>query len=331
MWLVTAAVVSVLVFAGTSTARASGALLSVEAVANPVSTGTTYLNPDWTFSSSDLSYQMSTGSNTSTVPCFAIHTDLGTFGDFSAGGSGSDTTTAPQGAPDTGGAWRTWCYNGLPTHVQGESQASLQISSTQSGTAEITAYLLRYGQLSEGFAKSVIVQTSLRLVFGASPAPPPKQTGETSYQWSVKSTHGQASVDEVGKWYVYLASLQGSGKVVTSASGSVADASGAGRFFFLVSESIHGPGQSRTFGFTVLPTGARLLKASVGVDLILNITVSPTRLQDADLACLAHPDGTLELLDGRGATGDRLAIRDICGTRFSDVSDNHLLVTIREQ
>jgi hypothetical protein len=274
---------------------------------------------------------MSTGSNTSTVPCFAIHTDLGTFGDFSAGGSGSDTTTAPQGAPETGGAWRTWCYNGLPTHVQGQSQASLQISSTQAGTADITAYLLRYGQLSDGFAKSVIIQASLKLVFGASAAPPPKQTGETTYQWSIKSTHGQASVDRVGNSYVYLASLQGSGKVVTAASGSVTHASGVGRFFFLVSDSIHGPGRSRTFGFTVLPTGSHLMKGSAGVELILNITVSPTRLQDADLECLAHPDGTLELLDGRGATRDLLGLRDICGTRLSDLSDKHLLVTIRAQ
>ena len=330
--MLTFAVAFALLIAGGASARSTGALLSIEAVANPVPVGgATYLNPDWTFSSSDLAYQMSTGSNTSTIPCFAIHTDLGTFGDFSGASSGSDTTTAPQGAPETGGAWRTWCYNGLPTHVQGESQASLQISSTKAGTADITAYLLRYGQLSDGFAKAVIVQTSLELVFGSAAAPPPKQTGETTYEWSLANTGGNALPDRVGNWFVVLSSLQGSGKAIEAASGKVTHASGQGRSFFFASQRVGSKGKSQTFGFTVVPAGAHVLKGPRGVELVLNVTVSPTRLQDADLECLAHPDGTLELLDGRGVTPDAVSLQSICGVNITDSADKHLQVTIREQ
>ena len=72
-----------------------------------------------------------------------------------------------------GGAWRTWCDNQLPLQVQGESQESIQIGSTNAGTATVTVYLLRYGQLGDGFTKAVIAQASLRLVFGSSPTPAP--------------------------------------------------------------------------------------------------------------------------------------------------------------
>ena len=57
--------------------------------------------------------------------------------------------------------------------MHGESQASLQIGSTQVGTATITAYLLRSGQLGDGFATAIIAQASLRLVFGTSATPTP--------------------------------------------------------------------------------------------------------------------------------------------------------------
>src|SRR5258708_22243545 len=57
----------------------------------------TYLNPTWAFSSSDLQYKTTGGLNTSSVPCFAIHTDLGTF-TACPGASGDDSTSAPQGA-----------------------------------------------------------------------------------------------------------------------------------------------------------------------------------------------------------------------------------------
>jgi hypothetical protein len=74
------------------------------------------------------------------------------------------------------------------------------------------------------------------------------------------------------------------------------------------------------------------MKSPQGVELILEITVSPMRLEDADLKCLEHPDGTLELVDGRGATADYVALRGgICGTSYGDVSNKHLQVTIREQ
>src|SRR5579862_427885 len=153
-----------LVPAASGFARTTGATMSLSAVANPVATTgclatgcQTYINPTWSFSPNDLRYQMTNSFNTSSVPCFAIHTDLGTLGALS-GASGADTTAAPQGAPENGGAWRTWCSSSLPTSVSGESQASLQIGSTKAGTATITAYLLRYGQLRTSFSSSIIAQ-----------------------------------------------------------------------------------------------------------------------------------------------------------------------------
>jgi hypothetical protein len=331
-----------LVLSAVGSASSKRALLSIEAATNPVPTAgclasgcSTYLNPAWTFDSSDVSYTMINGMHTSSVACFAIHSDLGTFAGFS-GGSGVDTSSAPQGAPETGGSWRTWCYNGLPTHVQGASQASIPISSTQAGTADITAYLLRYGQLSEGFAQSVIAEDSFKLVFGSGALPVPKQTGARNLDWSLSAAAAVAVGDKVGPYYLVLGSLHASGSAVTSgkplADGSedVVKVSGTGRWFFYASETESVGRPNQTFGITVRPTGARYVKTPQGVGLLLDVTISPTRLEDADLECLAHPDGTLTLIDGLGATPDAITLHTICGVDYTDTSSN-LHVTIREQ
>ena len=128
------------------------------------------------------------GSNTNSVPCFAVHTDLGTFGPFSGGSSGSVSSTAPPGAPGSGGAWSTWCYYGLPAKGQGDGPASLQIGSQHPGIANITAYLLRYGQLGDGFTKAIIAQATLRVVFGSGAAEPTAKPTAQSPAMLIKSS-----------------------------------------------------------------------------------------------------------------------------------------------
>ena len=285
-----------MVMAGDGYARAGSATLSLQAVANPVATAggyltsssgcQTYLNPSWAFSSSDLQYQTTGGLNTSSVPCFAIHTDLGTFTAF-AGASGADSASAPQGAPESGGAWRTWCQSSLPMTEHGEGPASIQIGSTRAGTATITAYLLRYGQLSSSFTSSIIAQTSFDLVFGAAKTPAPKPQ---TYKWSVAHAYGFITRDDNNYPYGVLHAVIGSGTVVVTPAGTVASATGSTRYVLFVSKHQGGPSYKQSFAVTPVAKGSRLrLSDSNGVELDLKITVSPTKLQDADLDCLAHP------------------------------------------
>jgi hypothetical protein len=167
---------------GPAEARSAAVTLSLSAVVNPVPSGQctapyytcqTYLNPTWSFTSDDLRFSTN-GSYTSGAPCFALHTDLGTFGAISIA-SGGDSTYPPAGAPVTSGAWRVWCYGFLPKVVNGGDQGinlTLQSTTGALGTATVDAWLLRGLQLPD-FAAATMAHTTIKVQFGGGAAPSP--------------------------------------------------------------------------------------------------------------------------------------------------------------
>ncbi len=166
---------------GSAAARTSAVTLSIRAVTNPVPSNLctapfyacqTVLDPSWSFTEDDLRYTTN-GLGTSTVPCWALHTDLGEFGRISLA-SGSDSTAPPAGAPFTTGAWRVWCYNLPKTVTNGDQAINLFLKSPAGklGTATVDVWLLRFGQLPD-FAKATMAHATIKVQFGGGSAPPP--------------------------------------------------------------------------------------------------------------------------------------------------------------
>lgn len=223
--------------------------------------------------------------------------------------------------------------------IRGKSTASIRIRWSTSSSYQLLgscqpvtdAYLQTSSETHKvvvnyfvgGADQAAFKEVAHRLLAGAEHlAAPCKETGPTGggtqggvivHPWSVHHAAGYAGRDQDDRLYVALTAAAGSGSVAAGPSGAVTRAKGSLRVVVVATRHKGEPNGSRRSFTLVVGKGGKLMKRAGGFRLVLNVHVSPTRLADADLDCLAAPDGTMTIADGRGSDEDELGLDRVCG------------------
>ena len=163
-------------------------------------------------------------------------------------------------------------------------------------------------------AGAVQIDLSVSTRPGSPPAAP-----ATRHTWSLVHHLGGIWRDRDNNYFLALQSVNGRGGFTVSRS-AVTKAHGNARVAVLVSRAKWAPnGHAQSFGLTAKARGAKFHSLGGGSTLTLPVTVTPTALQDADIECLADPDGTLILRDGGSAGRDSFTLISVCGIRRGNV------------
>jgi hypothetical protein len=212
--------------------------------------------------------------------------------------------------------WSTSSSYQLLGSCTGTSEAYFQVASTTHKAVSTYSATLQAD-------RDTLKQIAHQMVAGAEHlAAPCKETGTTgggtlagatAHPWRVFHAEGYIGRDKDNGYYITLGSVHGAGSATAGPQGgAVTKATGSLRIEIIATRTKTRPnGLHRSFTL-VIGKGGRLTQLASGFRLVLPIHVSPSKLADADLDCLAEPDGTMTLVDGRGS-GDFISLGGICG------------------
>ena len=156
---------------------------------------------------------------------------------------------------------------------------------------------------------------SVQIALSISTTTPPPAQSPTRYTWSLDYDQRVIWRDSDDDLFLALEVARGGGAFSVSQS-RVTAASGRLRFSGLVTPNKWArTGRSQSFGLTVVPRGAVFHTSGASATLTLPVTVTPTALRDADINCLADPDGTLIRRDRGPSASDSITLVGVCGIK----------------